>query len=239
MASKKWLSALALVVIGSAACTASEPSSEATGSTASAQVAPLACTPLLGTTAAATAATTAATLPFLSCFGDTTAASVQASIMAQMQAAFATVALAPDFTANQVTITSQAQEFSSLFGAQIVVPLLPSGIFTAAVPITVGSLAPNLALTANIFGVVPGVITPFATGAPIAATNAANAGLAAANAAANVAATTSTISATMPLTFFITSPAMTSPALTTANVTAASLATQQLACNGAFMLGCN
>ncbi len=234
MLSKKLFGALAAVATCAGACTSSGPTaSDTTGTTQSPQVATtLACTPLV-----------AAQAPFVSCgAGAATqlalASSVQSTIAAQMQAAFANLTLTPDLTANQVLITSQAAQFGTFFGNQIVAPLSPAGAFTVAVPISLGSIAPNLSLVANVFGAIPGLNTPFATGSPLFSTGplatfntTANSSFSAFNSAAfNLGSlntgplNTATISAaTLPLTFLISTPIT---------------ATTPVICSGAFTLGC-
>jgi hypothetical protein len=232
MLSKKLLSALAAVAICSGACSSGDPAgSEPTASAESRQVATLTCTPLFATQAA-----------LLNCGASVstqlaTASSIQSTIAAQMQAAFATLTLTPNFAANQVVITSNAAAFSTFFGPQIIAPLTTAGAFTAAVPFTVGTIAPGLNLVANVFGTVPGLFTPFATGAPlfstpfITGTAATNASLAAFNnatlnaAQVNSAAlnTAAVNAAMMPLTFLISTP---------------TIVAAPLICSGSIPLGC-
>jgi hypothetical protein len=238
MLSKRLFGALAAVAIcAGAACTSSDPTaSDRTGTAESPQavVTSLACTPLFTTQA-----------PLLNC-GATAAtqvafaSSVQSSITAQMQAAFASLTLTPVASANQVLISSQAAEFAGFFGTQIVAPLSPAGAFTVAVPLTLGAIAPNVTLVANVFGTVPGLITPFATGspffssAPLATINtSANSSISAFNSAAfnlgtlNTAPidTASISAATMPLTVLVSTP-----------LTAT--ATSPVICSGIVSLGC-
>jgi hypothetical protein len=196
-------------------------------------VATLACTPLF-----------TAQAPLISC-GATAASqvalasSVQATLATQMQSAFSTLVLTPSFSANQVAITSQATEFATFFGSQIVAPLTAGGAFSVAVPLSLGTLAPNVSLVANVFGAVPFVSTPFATASPgfagpdpITAFNTANASFASFNTAAFNTAAVNTAgglnaaafnAASMPMTILITSP------LT---------ATTPLVCSGTVSLGC-
>jgi hypothetical protein len=235
--SKTLFTALVAITIGSGACTSTAPggapsASEHTGNARSPQVATMACTPLVTPQA-----------PLISC-GATAAAqvsfasSVQATLATQMQSAFATLVLTPSFAANQVAITSQAAEFSTFFGTQIVAPLTAGGVFSVAVPLSLGTLAPNVSLVANVFGAVPFVTTPFATSTstflgpdPITAFNNANASFSSFNTAAFNTAATNTAAlntaavnaASMPMTILITSP------LT---------ATTPLVCSGAVSLGC-
>jgi hypothetical protein len=244
MLSRTLFAALVVTAIGSGACTSATPDGapsarEHTGAAQSPQVATLACTPLSITGATAQ-------VPFISCGatavnGIALASSVQATLATQMQSAFSTLVLTPDFTANQVAITSQAAAFSTFFGSQIVAPLTAGGVFSVAAPLTLGTLAPNVALTANVFGAVPFATTPLAatpsltfgtTGAdPITGFNNANASFGSFNSAAFTTAASNTAamntaainSATMPLTILISSP------LT---------ATAPLICSGAISLGC-
>jgi hypothetical protein len=243
MLSKTLFAALVATAFGSGGCTSTTPdgapsSREHTAAAQSPQVATLACTPL--------GITGATALPFISCgatsaTGIALASSVQATLATQMQTAFSTLVLTPDFTANQVAITSQAAQFSTFFGPQIVAPLTAGGVFSVAAPLTLGTLAPNFALTASVFGAVPFASTPLAAtpsltfgvgGAdPITAFNNANASFGSFNSAAFTTAATNTAamntaainSATMPLTILISSP------LT---------ATTPLICSGAISLGC-
>jgi hypothetical protein len=238
MVSNRLFSVLAAVAMCVSACASSEPvPPEPTASAESPQaIAPLVCTQLF----------TAPVTP-LNCGATTTASlalatSAQASIAAQMQAAFANITLTPSLAASQVAITSQAAEFATFFGSQIVAPLTTGGAFTAAVPLTLGTIAPGFGLTVNVFGAIPGVITPFATGAPLLGATtplalstpavAMNASLSAFNTAAfNAAALNTTAmstgaavnAASMPLTFLITTPLAT---------------TAPLICSGAVTLGC-
>jgi hypothetical protein len=244
MLSKTSLVALVATALGSGACTSTTPDAapnarEHTGAAQSPQVATLACTPL-GVTGAT------AQVPFISCgatsaTGIALATSVQATLATQMQSAFSTLVLTPNFAANQVAITSQAAAFSTFFGTQIVAPLTAGGVFSVAAPLTLGTIAPNVAITANVFGAVPFTSTPLAavpsltfgvSGAdPITAFNNANASFSSFNSAAFTTAATNTAamnsaainSATMPLTILISSP------LT---------ATTPLICSGAITLGC-
>lgn len=227
MSSKKLISALAMgalaaVALGSNACSSTQAGApEPTSSANSAELAPLTCTPLL------------TTAPVVNCGAITadqisTAASVQSSLAAQMQAALASLTITANVAQQQVVIASQADAFSALFGSQIVAPLIPDGFFTATVPLTVGSLAPNFALQATVFGLVPGVfttttpalttgttLTPFldtTTNATFAAFNAST--LSSTNTAA---VNTSAINAaTAPLTFFFSTPIATTVPLTCA-----------------------
>jgi hypothetical protein len=236
--SKTIFMAQVAIAIGSGACTSTAPggatsASEHTGSAQSPQVATLACTPLF----------TAAQSPLINC-GATAAtqvalaSSVQATLATQMQSAFATLVLTPNFTNNQIAISSQAAEFSAFFGSQIIAPLTAGGVFSVSVPLTLGTLAPNVSLVANVFGAVPFVISPFGTATstflgpdPISAFNTANGSFASFNSAAfntaalNTAAmnTGAINAASLPMTVLITSP------LT---------ATTPLICSGAVSLGC-
>jgi hypothetical protein len=242
MLSKTFFAALVATAIGSGACTSTAPdgtpsAKERTGSAQAPQVATLACTPLSVT----------AQVPFINCgataaAGITLASSVQATLATQMQSAFSTLVLTPDFTANQVAITSQAAQFSTFFGTQIVAPLTAGGVFSVAVPLTLGTLAPNVSIVANVFGAVPFTSSPFATASPtfttafgttdpITAFNAANASFSSFNSAAFTTAATNTAAmntaainaASMPMTILFSSP------LT---------ATTPLVCSGAISLGC-
>jgi hypothetical protein len=245
MLSRTLFAACVATAIGSGACTSTTPDAnpsarEHTGAAQSPQVATLACTPLSITGATAQ-------VPFISCGatsvdGIALASSVQATLATQMQSAFSTLVLTPSFTANQVAITSQAAAFSTFFGAQIVAPLTAGGVFSVSAPLTLGTIAPNVALTANVFGAVPFATTPLAAAPsltfgvaagtdPITAFNNANASFGSFNSAAFTTAATNTAamntaainSATMPLTILISSP------LT---------ATAPLICSGAISLGC-
>lgn len=181
---KKPLSLIALSAVYAIGCAngGPTPSSEEPRSTSSSQlIAPLTCTPVLATTT-----------PFLSCGAlastDLTAAStIQTQLVSQINLALASVTITPDFTANQVVITSTAAEFASCFGNQIVAPLIPSGVFMTSVPIALPFFPDGFTLTANIFGMVPGVAST-----QLATTSSASFG-----------AITAT---TMPLTVFITTP---------------------------------
>jgi hypothetical protein len=237
MLSKTLFTALVGITIGSGACTSSSPGGapsapEHTGSAQSPQVATLACTPIVPLQA-----------PLINC-GATAASqialasSVQATLATQMQSAFSTLVLTPNFAASQIAISSQAAEFSTFFGSQIVAPLTTGGVFTVSAPLTLGTLAPDVSLVANVFGAVPFVTTPFATASPtllpgtdpITAFNTANPSFSSFNsvaftsAAVNTAAmTTAAINASMPMTVLFTSPlTVTSP----------------LVCSGAVSLGC-
>jgi hypothetical protein len=227
MVSKTWFSLLAAAAIFTGACATNTPSgssSEQTGTAAAPEVAPLACTPLLSTT------------PFLSCGAvDTTqldlATSFQTQIIAQMQAALSSLTLTTNLTSSQVILSSQASQFSTLFGTQIIAPLTPAGLFNIQVPLLLGGISPQLNLVANIYGAIPW-LTPFGTAAPLlspidttlAASNVAINSAATSSAAFNSAAFNSATfsAATMPLTFVI------SPAVATAAFT----------CLGAMPLGC-
>jgi hypothetical protein len=244
MLSKTLFAALVATTVGSGACTSTTPDGapnarEHTAAAQSPQVATLACTPVgfTGVTAQ---------VPFITCgataaTGIALASSVQATLATQMQSAFSTLVLTPDFTANQVAITSQAAAFSSFFGTQIVAPLTAGGVFSVAAPLTLGTFAPNVTLTANVFGAVPFVGTPLAAAAPltlgvggadpITTFNNANGSFGSFNSAAFTTAATNTAAmntaavsaATMPMTILISSP------LT---------ATAPLVCSGAISLGC-
>lgn len=234
MGSKKLIGALVAAAVCSGGCAAGGSGSDpgATENTSAAQsdvVASLACTPLLNTSAAllTCGASTAAQLSL--------ATSLQTSLAAQMQLAFANISLLPQIAQNQVILSSQAAAFTSFFGSQIIVPLAPTGMFTAVVPLSVGTLAPGLTLSANVFGFLPGVLPvipttlptvttpllPVLTPAPLT-TTAFN--TSAFSALTSSAINTSTFAAsTMPLTIMITSPID---------------ASLGLACSGAIPLGC-
>lgn len=231
MSSKKLISALALgalaaLALGSNACSSTQTGDpEPTSSANSAELAPLTCTPLL----------TAA--PIFNCGAISadqisTAASIQTQLATQMQAALASLTITANVAQQQVSIASQASAFGTLFGAPIVAPLIPDGFFTTTVPLAVSTLAPNFALQATVFGLVPGVfataatpalpvvngsttLTPFlntTTNTTFAAFNAAT--LSTANTAAvNTAAINA---ATAPLTFFFSTPIATTVPLTCA-----------------------
>jgi hypothetical protein len=225
MLSKKWFSLVAAAAIFTGACASNAPTgssgSEHTGTAESPEIAPLTCTPLL------------TTAPFLSCGAlDTTqltlATSFQSQIVTQMQAALANLTVTTNLAANQVILSSQASQFSTLFGSQIIAPLTPAGLFTVQVPLLLGSISPNLNLVVNVFGAIPWLF-PFGTAAPLLTptivTPIDTTASLATTAAATSAATTSLATlgtATMPLTFII------SPAVTTA----------PFSCLGAMPLGC-
>jgi len=227
MSSKKLISAvafgaLAAVALGSNACSSTQPGDpEATSSANSAELAPLTCTPLL--TAAPVVNCGAITTDQIS-----TATSLQSSLATQMQAALASLTITANVAQQQVIIASQANAFSSLFGTQIVAPLIPDGFFTTTVPLAVSTLAPNFALQATVFGLVPGV---FATTTPALTTGTTltpflntttNQTFAAFNAATLSTANTATVNtgsinaATAPLTFFFSTPIATTVPLTCA-----------------------
>jgi hypothetical protein len=224
MGSKKWFSLVAAAAIFTGACASNAPSgSSGTEQTATAEspvVAPLACTPML------------TTAPFLSCGAASTAqlslaTSFQSQIITQMQAALANLTLTTNLSAQQVIISSQASQFATLFGTQIIAPLTATGLFTVQVPLLLGGISPDLNLVVNVFGAIPW-LTPFPTGAPFISpallttpTLSTSTTLAASSAAAVNSAATFT-SAAMPLTFII------SPAIATAPFT----------CLGAMPLGC-
>jgi hypothetical protein len=231
MGSKKLIGALAVAAMCSGACAAGGPGSdpsatENTGTSESPVVASLACTPLLTTTA-----------PLLTC-GATAAAqlsvatSLQTSLAAQMQLAFANVTLLPQIAQNQVILSSTATAFTSFFGSQIIVPLTPTGMFTTVIPLPVSALAPGLALSATVFGFLPNVLPVIPTTLPVVTTSLLPAATSTQFAAFNTAALssiTSTVNtatlaaATMPLTVMITTPID---------------ATLGLTCSGAIPLGC-
>lgn len=228
MVSKKLISALAVAACCSGACASSAPSgdptaSENTSTQQSADISSFACTPLL-----------TATTPLLTCGAGAAAqlslaTSVQTSIAAQMQAAFANVTLLPQIAQNQVIISSQAAAFTSFFGQQIIAPLSPVGLFNVAIPFSVGTLAPGFTLTANVFGFIPGVLPtvplPTIDTTLLPAVNQAQ--FAAFNAATISTMTsfqTQTLaSMTMPLTVLITTPLN---------------AALPLTCSGTVPLGC-
>jgi hypothetical protein len=236
ISSKKRISALALgalaaVSIGSSACSSTnEPtgSQEQTASASSSQVAALTCTPLLTTTA-----------PLLNCGAIdptqvTTASSIQTQMTAQIQAAFASLTLTPNFTANTVGIASPATAFTTFFPTTLTAPLLSDGFFTTTTPLAVGTIAPNFALQASMFGLFPTLattpivtptLTPFlntTANTTFAAFNTAT--LNAATAANASAVNTSAIQATtLPLTIFISTPIATTVPFT---------------CAGTIPLGC-
>jgi hypothetical protein len=222
------LGALAAVAIGSAACSSSgEPtgSAEQTATANSAQVAALTCTPLLTTTA-----------PLLNCGAiaasqTASIASMQAALTAQMQAAFASLTLTPNLTANTIAIASPAAAFGAFFPTAITAPLISDGFFTTTTPLALGTIAPNLALQANFFGIFPSlattsVVTPTLT--PFLNTTA-NTTFAAFNQATLSAANTAAVNtsaiqaATLPLTVFISTPIAT---------------TMPFTCSGTIPLGC-
>jgi hypothetical protein len=234
MASKKWFSLVAVAAIFAGACATNTPSGgssfEQTGTAAAPEVAPLACTPLLSTA------------PSLSCGAlDTTqldlATSFQSQIITQMQAALASLTLTTNMASSQVILSSQASQFATLFGTQIIAPITPAGLFTVQVPLLLGGISPQLNLVANIFGAIPW-LTPFGTAAPVispidttlapidttlgtsSAFNSSAFNSSAFNSSTFNSATFS--AATMPLTFVI------SPAVATAPFT----------CLGAVPLGC-
>jgi hypothetical protein len=223
MGSKMWFSFVAAAAIFTGACASNAPSgssgTEQTGTAESPVVAPLTCTPML------------TTAPFLSCGAVDTAqltlaTGFQSQIIAQMQAALASLTLTTNLTSQQVIISSQASQFATLFGTQIIAPLTNAGLFTVQVPLLLNGISPNLNLVVNVFGAIPW-LTPFPTGAPLISpallttpTLATSTLATSTTLAANSLATFS--AATMPLTFII------SPAVATAPFT----------CLGAMPLGC-
>jgi hypothetical protein len=174
--------------------------------------------------------------------------SIESQINAQLATALASISLSTDFTANQVTISSQAQQFGTFFGNSIVAPLVPAGFFTTTVPfLGLNSISPDLNLVANVFGVIPGQCSGFlpTTGALLPFGNAtlANPSFTAFNpligtntAAANLAAINAS---TMPLTFLITPPLI-APDLVGTALPLTTVGTSPLiTCSGSIPLGCN
>lgn len=216
-----WVGAAAVAVCAGACSSASAGHArEKTGSVGAAQVASLACTPLLANEA-----------PLISCGANTAqelgdASRIRARLDAEMRAAFASLTLAPDFDRNQLVITSQAAPFRTHFGERIVAPLTQAGLFTTTVPLTgVDAITPGLHLIADVFGVVPGpcslsVLDPVVS--PFGGTFA-NGTFSAFHASPSFDARRVN-AATMPLTFLVSTPVV---------------ATASLTCSGSIPLGCN
>lgn len=221
---KKLLSLIALITVFALGCAngGPTPSAEEPNSSSSSQlVAPLTCTPVIATAT-----------PFLSCgalasTSITAATDIQTQLIAQMNLALASLTITPDFVANQVVITSSAAQFSTFFGAQIVAPLISSGVFMTSIPIVAPFFPDGFTLTANIFGMVPGIIpvspTVFTPALTTSIANTAAIDTTATVGATNAASFGALTATTMPLTVFITTPVgLTAP----------------FTCSGALPLGC-
>lgn len=239
MFSKKWLPALftslALFAFGCSSSDTATGEEALTGASAQeALIAPCTTIPLvsgsfLGCTAFDISG--AALVDVTESASFMAASTIQADLAAQLNTVFASMQIIPNIAASTVTLTSTADAFLPLFGADIILPLGLDGFFTGIVPFTVTGF-PDLAL--SVWGQFPIIDGALATmpltalnlsvglaGAPLIADAAIGAGLAATN---TLLATTFplgfTCNATLPLTC---------PGLAPAGFVAPALATPVLA----------
>ena len=120
MLSKKWLGAAAIIATCTGACSSGSPApQDLTGTNSARQVAGLGCTPLMTTG------------NFLNCGAlDGTsmalATQLQTTLSASFGTMFANIGLMPDWTANQVTLTSSAADLGTFFGSGMIAPVASS-----------------------------------------------------------------------------------------------------------------
>jgi len=159
------------------------------------------------------------------------ASSIQADLAAQLNTVFASMQVIPNIAASTVTLTSTADAFLPLFGADIILPLGVDGFFTGIIPFTVTGF-PELALSVwGQFPIVDGVLATMPLTALNLSVGLANASLIAdASIGASLASTNALLATTFPLGFTCNATIpLTCPGLAPAGFVAPALATPVLA----------